>query len=37
LREGLALARVTGLAAEAAAVVAPEYGRLLPEQLGGSH
>jgi hypothetical protein len=34
-REGFGLARVSELAAEEAAVVAREHGRLLTEQLGG--
>src|SRR5438045_1834033 len=36
-RERLGLTGVSELAAEEAAVVAREYGRLLTEQLGGGH
>jgi hypothetical protein len=36
-REGLGMIRLAELAAEEAAVVAREYGRLLTEQLGGRH
>jgi hypothetical protein len=35
--EVFGLAGVSGLAAEEAAVVAREHGRLLPKQLGGGH